>query len=121
MYASMNGWLVSSSVMVFGGIRLRLGSKQLVGQVAQRLVHRLVDARVGHDLAEVLDQVDARSGPAADAGERPARDGACRVQRSERTVGQARQAAERRTGPAPVDVDARGSPRAAGASRAVRP
>ena len=52
MYASMNRWLVSSSVMLFGSIRLMLGRNSSLDSVRQRLVHRQVDHRVGHHLAE---------------------------------------------------------------------
>ena len=50
----MNFWLVSSSVMLLGAIRLRLGRNSSAEMVRQRLVHRQVDLRVGHDLDELL-------------------------------------------------------------------
>ena len=61
----MNRWLVSSSVMLLGGIRLMLGRKSSRRDLLERLVHRHVDARVGHHLAEVVDAAGRRSSGAS--------------------------------------------------------
>ena len=55
----MNFWLVSISVMLFGAIRLMLGRNSSIEIVLERLVHRQVDLRVGHHLAEGLAQLAA--------------------------------------------------------------
>ena len=50
----MKRWLVSISVMLFGRDQVDVGQEQLDRDRLERLVHRQVDLRIGHDLAEVV-------------------------------------------------------------------
>ena len=57
---------VSSSETVFGGIALEAGQQQVLGDVAQRLVHRLRELGRGHDR---LDRVVLGRLPAEHVGD----------------------------------------------------
>ena len=77
----MNFWLVSSRVIDVVLDQLDVRQEQLARHVLERLVHRHVDLRVDHHLAEVLDQLAGDAAGDLDAAEHRAGDRDRRVDR----------------------------------------